>query len=107
MMGLETLKNISKDKKKEKLIYILIIAIILFIASSYIFKEDKKVIKNEEIKVTNNNLEEKLSKTLSDISGVNDVSVMITYSNENKINPVYNITEEEKNGVKLVNKQVV
>ncbi|MEG1363182.1 MAG: hypothetical protein RSC92_01925 [Clostridia bacterium] len=32
---------------------------------------------------------------------------MITYSNENKINPVYNITEEEKNGVKLVNKQVV
>ncbi len=118
---LETLKNISKDKNKEKLIYVLILCVVLFIATSYIFSDNKK---NEENSIKNaansnstsidNNInsskdfvEEKLAKILSEISGISNVSVMITYSSDTKINPVYNTKEEEKEGQKTIDRSVV
>lgn len=118
---LETLKNISKDKNKEKLIYVLILCVVLFIATSYIFSDNKKTEVNSSENTNNSNststesninsskdvMEEKLAKILSEISGINDVSVMITYSSDVKINPVYNTKEEEKEGQKTVDRSVV
>lgn len=118
---LETLKNISKDKKKENLIYILILCVVLFIAVSYIFNDNGKVSQNlqENTNISNNTsstdninsnkdtTEQKLAKILSEISGIGDVSVMITYSSDVKINPVYDTKEEEKDGQKTVDKTVV
>ena len=112
---LETLKNIAKDKKKEKLIYILVLCIVLFISFSYIFKDNKAVVESKVatetalVKTTNINteLEDKLAKILSQINGIEDVSVMITYTADNKINPLYNTKEEVKDNVKTTDKQVV
>ncbi len=118
---LETLKNITKDKSKEKLIYLLILCVVLFISISYIFNDDKKVEVSSNKNESNSNstsvesninsnkdvMEEKLAKILSEISGINDVSVMITYSSDVKINPVYNTKEEEKAGQKTLDRSVV
>lgn len=118
---LETLKNITKDKKKENLIYILILCVALFIAVSYIFNDTPKTNQNVDQNTTNSNntssqsniniskdvMEEKLAKILSEISGINSVSVMITYSSDTKINPVYNTKEEEKAGQKTIDRSVV
>jgi len=118
---LETLKNISKDKKKEKLIYVLILCVTLFIATSYIFTGNQKTEASSNKNTTNSNststqtninsskdvMEEKLAKILSEVSGIGTVSVMITYSSDVKINPVYNLKEEEKEGQKTLDRSVV
>ncbi|MDF2865515.1 MAG: hypothetical protein K0R72_324 [Clostridia bacterium] len=118
---LETLKNISKDKNKEKLIYVLILCVVLFIATSYIFSDNKKNEEKSSENAANSNstsidnninsskdfVEEKLAKILSEISGISNVSVMITYSSDTKINPVYNTKEEEKEGQKTIDRSVV
>ena len=115
---LETLKNISKGKQKEKLIYVLILCVVLFIASSYIFSDSNNAVKsptnttnNTSTQTNTNNekdvMEQKLAKILSEISGIGNVSVMITYNSDAKINPVYNTKEEEKDGQKTLDKSVV
>jgi stage III sporulation protein AG len=118
---LETLKNISKEKSKEKIIYILILCIALFIAISYIFNNSAEKETNSSENIINSNntstqtnindskdiMEEKLAKILSEVSGISNVSVMITYSSDVKINPVYNTKEEEKEGEKIVDRSVV
>jgi len=118
---LETLKNISKDKNKEKLIYVLVLCVVLFIASSYIFTGNKKTEENSQENTVNSNntstqtninsskdvMEEKLAKILSEVSGIGNVSVMITYSSDVKINPVYNTKEEEREGQKTLDRSVV
>lgn len=118
---LETLKNIAKDKKKDNLIYILILCIALFIAVSYVFGDDIKESQNSTQSTSTSNststdvnihsskdsMEEKLAKILSEISGIQDVSVMITYTSDGKVNPVYNTKEEQKEGSKVVDRSVV
>ena len=108
----------KKDSKKtiENLVVLAILCIITIIAINYIWKGDKKnqksqVISNNKVASTNtidqdnnynsNELEQKLKKILSNISGVGDVDVLITYSQTSTVNPIYNedtgesITEEE------------
>ena len=100
--GLETLKNITKDKNKEKLIYILICAVVILIASSYIFKKEdtSSVDSNKEKTVKQNYVfdtyseEDKLSSILAKISGISEVSCYITYKDEGSIVPAYNKKEE-------------
>ena len=92
---LETLKNISKDKNKEKLIYILVAAVVILISSSYIFNEEEKsesVSSNVEDNYIYNlsNLEERLSSILCKIDGVSNVSCFITYKDQGTTIPVYN-----------------
>ena len=110
------IKTEKKDNKKniENLIVLAILLIITIVAINYIWKDDNK--KNdtdsnkilaesniiEETESTNNNdLEQKLESILSNISGVGEIDVLITYSQTSVINPVYNedseesITEEE------------
>lgn len=102
----------DNDSKKsiEKLIMIAIVLIITLIAVNYILKDDKKKkmsdssnledISSGDYKGTNlggvngndslNNLEERLSDILSKINGVGEVKVLLSYSETNKVNPIYN-----------------
>ncbi len=124
MNYLETLKNITKNKEKrvENLILLVVLLIIILIASKYIFSDNKKkqtsnstsstknIYSNEDnnsnINSDNTKLEEKLSNILSQISGISDVSVVITYSQDTKQNLAYNTKEEEKSGEKTTEKSV-
>ncbi len=104
--GLETLKNITKDKNKEKIIYILLAAVVILIASSYIFNgEDKKKdetgtiaeSKKEEEKkyiYTSDELEQRLASIISKIEGISNVSCLITYKDGGTIVPLYTENKE-------------
>ena len=104
--------NVSKqpDKKTiENLVIMAVILVITIIAINYIWKDDKKnntenkntmQINNQENNMyeagnNNNNLEDKLTNILSKISGVGEVKVLITYSQTNIINPIYNEDSQE------------
>ncbi|MBR3132710.1 MAG: hypothetical protein IKG42_01295 [Clostridia bacterium] len=126
-------KKEPKDKKKiENLIFFLVVLVFTLIAVNYIFKDDKKKVKNQtnaelvesntiiEDVAVEDSLEDNLEKILSKIKGVGDVEVLITYSQSSKITPMYNetsnqsITEESDNdgGTRKIesydsNKQVV
>lgn len=105
----------KKDNKKkvENLVVLAILLIITIIAINYIWKDDEKnevtsnkvladtnIIK-EETTYSNNELEIKLKNILSNISGVGEVEVLITYAETSSVNPIYNqdfqesVTEEE------------
>lgn len=99
-------KNNSK-KSIENLVMFAVVLIITLIVINYILKDDKKKEQKSNSETNNNyvgtteynnvsesadmsNLEERLSNILSCISGVGEVKVLLTYSETNKINPVYN-----------------
>ena len=111
------IKSEKKDSKKsvENLILLAILLIIVIVAINYIWKANGKAKKDnanstkvladtniiEENTSQNNDLEQKLKKILSNISGVGEVEVLITYSQTSVVNPIYNedygesVTEEE------------
>ena len=111
------IKSEKKDGKKsvENLILLAILLIIVIVAINYIWKDNEKAKKDnanstkvladtniiEENTSQNNDLEQKLKKILSNISGVGEVEVLITYSKTSVVNPIYNedygesVTEEE------------
>ena len=124
MNYLETLKNIAKNKERrvENLVLLVVLLVIILVASQFIFSSNNK---NKSNSTSNNvnidssktgsldtasnintELEEKLSNILSQISGISDVSVVITYSQDSKQNIVYNTVEEEKQGEKTTEKSV-
>lgn len=127
MNYLETIKNIAKDKKRrnENLVLLVVLLVVLLISINYIFKDtksnstntNKNIINNESINadtstnttlnnLSNNSLEQKLEDILSKISGIGEVSVVLSYSKDTTKNVVYNTTEEEKEGQKTIEKQV-
>ncbi len=102
----------KKDNKKsiENLIVLVIILIFTIIAINYIWKDDKKVNKNNQnnqisnnvvnskniiAEESNDNLEKRLENILSNISGVGNVKVLITYYESSVINPIYNEDNQE------------
>ena len=111
------IKSEKKGCKKsvENLILLAILLIIVIVAINYIWKDNEKAKKDnanstkvladtniiEENTSQNNDLEQKLKKILSNISGVGEVEVLITYSQTSVVNPIYNedygesVTEEE------------
>ena len=111
------IKSEKKGGKKsvENLILLEILLIIVIVAINYIWKDNEKAKKDnanstkvladtniiEENTSQNNDLEQKLKKILSNISGVGEVEVLITYSQTSVVNPIYNedygesVTEEE------------
>ncbi len=126
MNYLETLKNItkSKEKKIENIVLLIILLSIILIASKYIFSSNDNSSKTSNSTTTNENinnsengttentnsvqddLEYKLSEILSQISGISEVSVVITYSSDTTQTPVYNTKEQEKSGEKTTEKSV-
>ena len=102
----------TKEKRIENLVSILIILIITLIVINKILKEEEnenRDYENEvgvelaqaENEISSNDLEKRLERILSKISGVGQVSVLLTYKDSGTINPIYNInssisTTEEK-----------
>lgn len=102
---LEKIKNIFKNKEKrvENLVFLLCLLVItLLVINRILADEDSKEsfenrvgielakdINNIEFE-EKNDLEKRLENILSKISGVGDVSVLITYSETSSIVPVYN-----------------
>lgn len=122
---LEVIKTAFKDKNKrtQNLILLVVLLVILLFACNYIFKTDKKTNSNStssnsnidnsndvnnstKAKTNNSELEEKLSLILSQIQGISDVSIVLSYSQEEKQNVVYNTKEEESNGKSTTEKVV-
>ena len=114
----DKIKNIftNKDKKIENLVSFLIILIITLIVINKILEEEENVeadyqnqtgveLASEELSssetIDNNDLEKRLENILSKISGVGNVSVLLTYTQTSSRIPIYNInssvsTIEEK-----------
>lgn len=122
---LEVLKTAFKDKKKrtQNLILLVVLLVVLLISCNYIFEtEDEnnlnsnntstsKNINNSNDTISSNslnntNLEEKISDILSQIQGISDVSVVLSYSQEEKKNVVYNTKEELSDGKSSTEKVV-
>lgn len=126
MNYLETLKNIAKNKERrvENIVFLVILLVVLLISINYLFSsDDKKKESNEasgnntstSLNINNNeeslqtsttSLEKKLEQVISQIAGISDVSVLITYSQDSKQNIAYNEKEQEKNGEKTSEKSV-
>lgn len=112
MNYLETIKNITKDKEKrtQNLVLLVILLVILLISINLIFDKNggnesntTKAESDGNVSSASNNidqtdLEKKLENILSQISGISDVSVVLTYSQDTKQNVVYNTKEETKDG---------
>lgn len=102
---LEKIKNIFKNKEKrvENLVFLLCLLVITLLVINGILKDEDskesfenrvgvelaKDIDNVEFE-EKNDLEKRLENILSKISGVGDVSVLITYSETSSIVPLYN-----------------
>ena len=109
----EKLSKIFKDdgnnkKKTENLVFLLIILVVTVVAINIIWKDEKedtnitnqtnkKLADNiqETITTSNNFLEEKLEHILSNINGVGNVDVLITYNETEEIIPIYNKTDKK------------
>lgn len=98
---IEKLKEKFKEKKIENLVTFLVILVVTLIIINNILKDDKNVeiennsnttqlVTTEKNNVEEENLEIRLEKILSQIQGVGEVDVLITYSQTNSINPLYN-----------------
>lgn len=117
----------SNKKKIENLIFAFILLVITLIAVNIIFKEDnteneKEILleQTKEISTTGDDLEQRLEDILIKIKGVEEVKVLITYSETEKLVPLYNesssqSTTEEKDtegGTRIIetydsNKEVI
>ena len=99
-------KDLNSKKKIENLTFFLIVLIITVIIINTIWKDDKN--EKSYFESTNNkelasntqnedydNLEHKLETILSNMVGVGDVNVLITYNETKELIPVYNKTDKK------------
>ena len=111
------LKKISKDKtetkskkKIENLIFLIIILIITYLALKNIWTDNKedvkeenqntsigKILSNNSIENSKDELEQKLENILSTIKNVGDVKVFINYKESSNIMPLYDETTTTSN----------
>ena len=111
------LKKISKDKtetkskkKIENLIFLIIILIITYLAIKNIWTDNKedvkeenqntsigKILSNNSIENSKDELEQKLENILSTIKNVGDVKVFINYKESSNIMPLYDETTTTSN----------
>lgn len=98
----ERLKKLfEKDKRTSNLVLIGILLVLVLIASNYIFNDEneenglyKQTISENVKENITAGLEEKLANIISKIDGIESVDVMVTYSNTEKIIPVYDTKED-------------
>ncbi len=92
--------NKNNKRKIENLVFALILLVITLITINIIFKDKPNKNNNlekssSEININTdttieNDIEKKLEEILSNIKGVDDVKVLITYSETEKLVPLYN-----------------
>lgn len=97
----------NNKKKTENLIFLLIILIVTVVAINFIWKDEenntnssnisnKKLASTEEENLTQTDtLEMRLEHILSNIDGVGNVDVLITYNETEEIVPIYNKTDKK------------
>lgn len=97
----------NNKKKIENLVFFLIILVITIVAINFIWKDDKKDDTNtndnskklatttQEQTYQEDSLETKLENILSNISGVGNVKVLITYNETEELIPVYNESDKK------------
>lgn len=105
-------KEGNPKRKRENLIVFLVILVITVICINVIWKKDTSKqslprdnnvklaqassnIPEESISIQENTLEKRLEEILKKMSGIDDVKVLITYSETNQIVPLYNEQEKE------------
>lgn len=104
----------SKEKRVENLVFFLVVLIVTLLVINKILEKDENISNFENktnVELASNideknsdntmSLEKKLENILAKISGVGNVSVLITYSESSSLVPVYNVnlstsTVEEK-----------
>ena len=96
----------NNKKKIENLVFFLIILVITIVAINFIWKDDKKddtntndnskklAITSQEQTYQEDSLETKLENILSNISGVGNVKVLLTYNETEELIPVYNESDK-------------
>lgn len=96
----------NNKKKIENLVFFLIILVITIVAINFIWKDDKKDDTNtndnskklatisQEQTYQEDSLETKLENILSNISGVGNVNVLLTYNETEELIPVYNESDK-------------
>ena len=103
MDAIQIIKSNFLKGKKENLVFILILLIILLFSFNYIFSDSsidklKKAESNKEEILEKNEskttLEEKISNILSQINGVSEASVIINYIDNGENEYVFNTKEE-------------
>ena len=95
----------NNKKKIENLVFFLVILVITIIVINTIWKDDKntrsdtndntKKLASQETTPTEESLETKLEQILSNISGVGNVDVLITYNETEELIPVYNQSDKK------------
>lgn len=103
----------DQKRKTENLVVFLIILIITVICINVIWKEDKTedsipkdnnvklaqttshIEEGEDITINESDLEKRLEEILKKMNGVEDVKVLITYSETNQVVPMYNEKQKE------------
>lgn len=97
----------NNKKKTENLVFLLIILIVTVVAINFIWKDEesntnssnisnKKLASTEEDNLTQTDtLEMRLEHILSNIDGVGNVDVLITYNETEEIVPIYNKTDKK------------
>lgn len=112
----------NNKRKIENLVIFAIILIVTIVAINYIWNDDNQknntitndpnkklameenITSDENLSNTSSSIEEKLENILSNIKGVGDVKVLITYSESSKLIPLYDedssstVTEETDSG---------
>lgn len=112
----------NNKRKIENLVIFAIILIVTIVAINYIWNDDNQnnntitndpnkklameenITSDENLSNTPSSIEEKLENILSNIKGVGDVKVLITYSESSKLIPLYDedssstVTEETDSG---------
>lgn len=110
----ESFKNKEGNTKKkvENLIFFLVMLVLVVVGINYIWfnepdvenSNDTSVVLNNKMQgenivstnsTANDNLEQKLQSILSKMKGVSNVSVLVTYSNNTKIVPIYNVEDSQ------------
>lgn len=97
----------NNKKRIENLVFFLIILVITIVAINFVWKDDAKDDTNtndnskklaaasQEQTYQEDSLETKLEKILSNISGVGNVKVLITYNETEELIPVYNESDKK------------
>ena len=89
---------LNKDKKTSNLILILILLVIVLVFMNYIFNSEETSSNvtstlSKNIENVEETLETRLANIISKINGVENASVMISYSSTEKVIPVYDTKE--------------
>lgn len=92
----------NNKKKVENLIFAFVLLVITLISINIVFKDNKKTknqniieISNKEVESTSKDIQKELEEIIKQIKGVEDAKILITYSETEKLVPIYNESSKQ------------